>query len=85
MLVKTGTLRVYSAGVLKTLGVDYTADLHNGTVTTALPTLTAACEYYVPCRFDFDQKNATLVHRERDGRLWVEWANINIIQVPLEP
>jgi uncharacterized protein (TIGR02217 family) len=84
-LIKSGTLRVYSAGVLKTLGTHYTQDLHAGTITTALGTLTAACEFYIPCRYDFDQKNATLVHRRGNGTRFVRWDNIDIIEVPLEP
>ena len=79
--IRSGTLLVYSAGVLKTEGVDYTADLSTGLVTTALGTLTAACEFYVPCRFDFDQKRAALIDRQRDGSVFVQWDNIDIVEV----
>ncbi len=83
-LIKSGTLLVYSAGVLQTLGIGYTQDLHAGTITCGLATLTAACKFYIPCRYDFDQKNATLVHRRGDGTTFVQWDNIDIIEVPLE-
>jgi uncharacterized protein (TIGR02217 family) len=79
--IVTGTLTVYSAGVPLTLGVDYTADLDTGLVTTAAGTLTAACEFDVPCRFDFDDKDATLVHRRPDGSILVEWSGIRIVEV----
>lgn len=79
--IVSGSLTLYSSGVPLTLGVDYTADLATGRVTTASGTLTAACEFDVPCRFDFDEKDATLVHRRPDGSILVEWSGIRIVEV----
>jgi uncharacterized protein (TIGR02217 family) len=79
--IVAGTLTVYSAGVPKTVGVDYTVDMDTGRVTTALGSLTAACEFDVPCRFDFDAKKAGLVHVGADGRVMLEWEGIDIIEV----
>jgi uncharacterized protein (TIGR02217 family) len=76
-----GTLTVYSSGTPLTEGAGYTVDIDTGLVTTASGTLTARCEYDVPCRFDFDEKDATLVHRRRDGSILVEWSGIRIVEV----
>jgi len=76
-----GTLRVYSAAVLQVEGVGYTVNMDTGRVTTALGTLTAACEFDVPCRFDFDQKSTSLVYRRGDGTMLVQWDGIDIVEV----
>lgn len=79
--IVAGTLKVYSAGVLKTVTTDYTVDMDTGRVTTALGTLTCSCEFDVPCRFNFDQKSASLVHRQADGTMVVQWEGIDIVEV----
>jgi uncharacterized protein (TIGR02217 family) len=79
--IVTGTLNVYSAGVLKTVGVDYTVDMDTGRVTTALGTLTASCQFDVPCRFDFDQRQASILHRRADGSAWIQWEGITLVEV----
>lgn len=75
-----GTLRVYASAVLLTEGVDYTVDVDTGLITTASTTLTAACEFDVPCRYDFDQKTAELLHRLSASRLLVKWDDIDIVE-----
>jgi uncharacterized protein (TIGR02217 family) len=79
--IVAGTLVVYSAGAPLTLGVDYTADLATGRITTASGTLTAACEFDVPCRLDFDDKDATLVTVRPNGDVLVGWSGIRIVEV----
>lgn len=79
--IVAGTLRVYSATALQTEGVGYTVDINTGRVTTALSALTASCEFDVPCRFDFDQKNTELVYRRGDGTMLVQWDGIEIVEV----
>lgn len=79
--IVAGTLRVYSASILRTEGTDYTVDINTGRVTTALGTLTASCEFDVPCRFDFDQKSTSLVHRRADGTMLIQWDDIEIVEV----
>lgn len=79
--IVAGTLVVYSSGTPLTAGVDYTVDVDTGRITTASGTLTAACEFDVPCRYDFDEKDATLVHRKADGTVLIEWSGIRIVEV----
>lgn len=79
--IVAGSLTVYSSGAPLTAGVDYTVDLNTGLVTTASGTLTAACEFDVPCRFDFDEKDSTLVTVRPNGQTLIEWSGIRIVEV----
>jgi len=79
--IVAGTLSVYSVDTLLVAGVDYTVDVDTGRITTASGTLTASCEFDVPCRYDFDEKDATLVHRKPDGTVLIEWSGIRLVEV----
>lgn len=79
--IVAGTLRVYSGVTLLSEGVDYTVDVDTGRITTASTSLSAACEFDVPCRFDVDQKTTELVYRSSASRLLVRWDDIDLVEV----
>jgi uncharacterized protein (TIGR02217 family) len=86
-----GTVQVWIGGVLQVGG--YTVDTSStdfvdgttGVLTFSSPpggALEVACEFDVPCRFDVDRVDTTLVHRNGfDGTSFIEWDNIAIVEV----
>ena len=82
--IVSGTLAVYLNAVLKATPGDYTADLNTGIVTFGVApgaaVRTASCEFDVPCRFDFDDRQPELVHRQPDNSMMLRWDSIRILE-----
>ena len=83
-----GTVHVYNNGVELVEGPGagkYQIDVDTGIITYGTApggaTRTAACEFDVPCRFDFDEKQAGLVRRYPDGTIAASWPDISIVEV----
>ena len=84
-----GTLKIWKNGTQMTLAggagpLLFTVDVDTGIVTfgeaPGAATLEASCEFDVPCRFDFDDKQAELVHRQPDGTMWLRWESIRLVE-----
>jgi len=86
--IVSGTIHVYNNGVELVQGAgagQFQIDLDTGIITYGTApggaTRTAACEFDVPCRFDFDEKQAGLVRRYPDGSVALAWSDITIVEV----
>ena len=82
--IVTGTLSVFLNGTLQTTPAQYTANFNTGVVTFASApggaVRTASCEFDVPCRFDFDEKNHEMVFRVVNGQSFLRWENIRLLE-----
>lgn len=82
--IVTATLQVFLNGTLQATPAAYTADLNTGIMTFVSPpggaVRTAACEFDVPCRFDFDEKNHEVVLRRDNGQVFLRWDNIRLLE-----
>jgi uncharacterized protein (TIGR02217 family) len=80
----SGTLQVWKDTVLQTNPTHYTVNVDTGVVTfgsaPGAAVLEAACQFDVPCRFDFDAKDSELVHRKPDGTLLIRWESIALLE-----
>jgi uncharacterized protein (TIGR02217 family) len=76
---------IWVSGALQTRGSAYTIDNATGVVTSASSwvagTIEMACEFYVLCRYDANGADPRLVHRRLGGELWIDWQNIDIVEV----
>jgi uncharacterized protein (TIGR02217 family) len=85
--IVAGTLQVFLNGALQASPANYTVDLDTGVVTFASApggaTRTASCEFDVPCMFEFDEREAELVHRAPNGESLLRWESIRIVEDPL--
>jgi uncharacterized protein (TIGR02217 family) len=80
----TGTTRLFLAGTEIFSPGGFTVDVNTGIVTYASApsgARTASCQFDVPCRFDFDEKQAGLVLHRADGSIKVRWDGISIVEV----
>ena len=84
----SGTVRVWNDSTELVLGSGagkFTVDSATGIVTygtaPGAAARTASCEFDVPCRFDFDEKAASLTYRRPNGSILVEWAAIDLVEV----
>lgn len=79
-----GTVRVWEDAVELTITTNFTVDADTGIVTFVSPpgaaVLEASCEFDVPCRFDFDDKQGELVHRKPDNTLLLRWDSIAVVE-----
>lgn len=80
----TGTVRVWEDAVEQTITTDFTVDFDTGIVTFISPpgaaVLEASCEFDVPCRFEFDEKQGELVTRTPTGDVFVRWESIAVVE-----
>lgn len=69
------------------LTTDYTLDATTGIVTTTAPrtagNLTWSGEFDVPARFDVDELRATIVNRNTESGLLLEWTSVPIVEIRL--
>lgn len=82
--IVAGTLQVFLDAVLQNNPANYTVNLDTGVVTFVSPpgsaVRTASCEFDVPCRFDFDDKNHEHLFRRENGQVFLRWENIRVIE-----
>lgn len=80
----SGTLRVWEDAVELTITTDFSVDVDTGIVTFAsapgAAALEASCDFDVPSRFDFDDKQGELVGRSADGTMLLRWESITIVE-----
>jgi len=87
--IVTGTYHIFQSAIELTEGGgagQFTINVNTGVVTFGTAPganpLTAALEFDVLCRFDFDEKRADLMYRDPStGRLILNWDNIEITEV----
>ena len=84
----SGTVRVFNNATELVMGAGagkFTVNVDTGIVTYGTApggaTRTASCQFDVPCRFDFDEKQAGLVSYRNDGTIMVSWDNIMLVEV----
>lgn len=78
------SLQVWLNGTLKATPADYTLGALGVVTFASAPggaTREVACEFDVPCRFDIDRAEPTIVNRKPDGTLLLEWDGIDIVEV----
>lgn len=83
-----GSLSVWDAGVLRVIGTHYTLDPETGIVTFVLPPagspngslLECAGQFDVPCRYDTDKLQATLVRYSSNGQSLHAWTAVPIVE-----
>lgn len=72
-----GTVRVYDgSGTLVSTTVDY----ETGIVGAGGAGYTVECEFDVPCRYDTDRMDTSVLSRKPDGTLFINWANLDIVE-----
>jgi uncharacterized protein (TIGR02217 family) len=80
-----GTDRIWRNGVLMVRNTDYVIDEDTGEVVSAVEwdgdLLEVACEFDVLCRFDVDRLSARLEFRQNTGELYLQWPDIDIVEV----
>lgn len=81
--VVSGTDKMWKDGAPLTAAVDYTLDVETGIVTfPSDPTsavLEITCEFDVPCRYDTDKLQATLVSYSNSGS-WHSWTSVPLVE-----
>jgi len=82
-----GTVAVYKDAILVAQGPgsgECTVNTDTGVVTFGTApggaTLSASCQFDVPCRFDFDEKRTEIVSRRPDGNLLLRWDSIRVLE-----
>jgi uncharacterized protein (TIGR02217 family) len=82
--IVAGTLQVFLDAVLQATPANYTVNIDTGIVTFAVApgaaVRTASCEFDVPCRFDFDEKNHEVFLRRQNGQVFLRWENIRLLE-----
>ncbi len=83
--IASATLEVWQDGALQTLTADYDIDEETGVVTFGVApgaaVLECACEFDVPCRYDTDQLQATLVVLNARGDSYHAWKTVPLKEV----
>ena len=86
--IVAGTVAVFNNGVALVEGPGagkFQIDLDTGIITYGTApggaTRTARCQFDVPCRFDFDDKQAGLVRHISGGEVVVDWSGVSIVEV----
>ncbi len=78
-------VRVWKNGSLQTLTTHYTVDVETGIVTFVTPPGVAVleCEFWfdVPCRYDTDELQATLVQHTPGAESYYAWKSVPVIEV----
>jgi uncharacterized protein (TIGR02217 family) len=79
------TVSVWVNGVLQSIPGDVAVDINTGRCVFAsspgAATLEFSAHFDVPCRFDSEQYDARLVYRSGAGANFIEWQDINIVEV----
>lgn len=83
--VYPGSLQVWKTGALQTLTTHYTLDQETGLVTfTTAPggsLLECAFSFDVPCRYDTDELQSTLVHFDLGRDSHHSWTSVPVVEV----
>jgi uncharacterized protein (TIGR02217 family) len=83
--IVSGTDQIWRNGTLMVRNTDYSIDNDTGEITASGEwdgdTLEVACEFDILCRFDMDRLSARLEFRQNDGTLYLQWPDIDIVEV----